>query len=89
MEEKNEIYRLAKATHKVRIDKNPNRLEYAVKKLNEHGIPYEIKNEETCHIHAWKAGELLQFWAGTGKILDHDERGIDNFIALLTECNNN
>lgn len=52
---------------------------------------YVLKNHQTGHFHARRKSddELLQFWAGTGKIIGkigpHKEeiRGIYNFIKLL------
>lgn len=85
MEDKSECYRAFENLHKERVNRNPDRVEYAIKKFDEYGIKYELKNEENCHFHAWRKsdGELFEFWAGTGKIKGIEERGIKNLIEML------
>lgn len=80
-----ELYNAPKIRHQMRINKNPDRLQYAINQLEKNNLKYDIKNEYTCHLHTWKNSdnELIQFWAGTGKIQGHDERGVDNLIKLL------
>lgn len=75
----------AREQHEMRVAKNPERLEYAVTQLQQHDIKFIVKNTEICHIHAWRKRDsaLMQFWAGTGKILNSKKRGIENFIKLL------
>lgn len=77
----------AKEKHEARVEKNPDRLEYATRLLQKHGIEFAVKNAQTCHIHAWRKrdGQLMQFWAGTGKIFNSNKRGIENFIKLLEQ----
>lgn len=81
----NNQYRISEIIHKERINKNPDRLQYAIQQLEKNNIKYEVKNEETCHIHTWRKSDdqLIQYWAGTGKILDYEQRGIDNLIDLI------
>jgi hypothetical protein len=75
---------LAKHNHDERVAKNPDRVEFAIKQLSTNNIEYRIKNPAIGHIHAWdRKGNLQQFWAGTGKILGSDMRGIHNFIKIL------
>lgn len=60
------------------------RLNYAKKLLTENKIEFKICNESTAHIQATTdSGELLNFWARTGKIQGKEERGIKNFIKIL------
>lgn len=85
MENKSECYRVYESLHKERVNRNPDRAEYAIKKFEEHEIKYKLKNEENCHFHAWRKSddELFEFWAGTGKIKGMEERGIKNLIQIL------
>lgn len=85
MEDKHEMYRASVSLHKERVNKNPSRMEYVIKKFEEYGIKYELKNEEICHFHAWRKSDdkLFEFWAGTGKIKGMEERGIKNLIQIL------
>jgi len=70
--------------------KNPNqeRLQYAMAQLDKHGIEYVLKNEVSGHLHCRRKSDdsLMQFWAGTGKIMGCEAKGIHNLIELLTEC---
>lgn len=77
----------AKETHDARIAKNPERLEYAIKQLKDHNIEYVVKNSQTGHIHCRRKSDdkLFQFYAGTGKIMDHNLRGIHNLIKILED----
>ena len=64
------------------------RIDYAIKQLESHGIEYSLKNEQTGHFHCRKKSDdkLFQFYAGTGKILGNDsERGIHALIKILEE----
>ena len=67
---------------------NNERLQYAITQLEKHNIEYSLKNEKSGHLHCRRKSDdkLIQFWAGTGKIMEHEERGIHNLITLLTEC---
>lgn len=68
---------------KSRIAKNPQRLAYAVQKLTEHGINFKVCDEASAQINAYfDNGNHLTFYAGTGKIQKHNERGIEAFIKL-------
>ena len=65
--------------------KTPSRVLYAEEQLKAHGIKYEIKNPAIGHFHCWRRsdGKLIQFWAGTGKIMGYANlRGIHNLIKL-------
>ena len=63
------------------------RLQYAVQQLKEHNIEFYLKNEKSGHLHCRKKSDdsLVQFWAGTGKIMGYEKLGIHNLIKLLTE----
>ena len=74
--------------HKERVAKTPERVEFAKRLLEEHGIEYVVKNYEIGHIHAYRKrdGKLFQFRCGTGKILgENDKRGIHCLIKILEE----
>jgi hypothetical protein len=74
----------AKQVHSERVAKNPDRVEYAIKQFEENNIEYTLKNPSNGHFHAWDMdGNLHQFWASTGKIMDSEKRGIHNFIKIL------
>lgn len=76
----------AKQIHKDRVAKNPERIAYAIKQFELHGIEYQLKNEQTGHFHGWRKSDdkLFQFYAGTGKIQGYPNiRGIHNLIGLL------
>lgn len=80
-----EMYDMLKAQHKNRVSKTPERLAYAVNQFEKYGIDYAVKNEETGHIHCKdETGQLYQYWAGTGKIMGSEARGIQ---ALINELN--
>ena len=63
------------------------RLQYAVQQLKEHNVEFYLKNEISGHLHCRKKSDdsLIQYWAGTGKIMDSEMKGIHNLIKLLTE----
>ena len=63
------------------------RLKFAAELLNKHDIEYSIKNEQTGHLPCRRKSDdkLIQFWAGTGKIMGYEEVGIHNLIKFLTE----
>ena len=76
----------AKEKHKERVSKNPERTAYAEEQLKSNGIEYVIKNKSIGHFHCRRKSndELVQFWAGTGKILGRtDIRGIHALIQYL------
>ena len=64
------------------------RLLFATKQLAKHDIEFSVKNAQTGHLHCRKKSDdkLVQFWAGTGKIMGHEERGIHNLIKVLSGC---
>lgn len=74
----------AKEQHKKRVAKNADRIAFAVKQLEANNIEYVLKNEATGHFHCRRKTDdaLIQFWAGTGKILNSDLRGIHNLIRI-------
>lgn len=74
----------AKEQHKKRVGKNADRIAFAIKQLETNNIEYVLKNEVTGHFHCRrdKDDALVQFWAGTGKILNSDLRGIHNLIRI-------
>lgn len=62
------------------------RIDYAIKQFESHGIEYSLKNEQTGHFPCRRKSDdkLFQFYAGTGKILGNDsERGIHALIKIL------
>ena len=64
------------------------RIDYAIKQFESHGLEYSLKNEQTGHFHCRRKSDdkLFQFYAGTGKILGNDsERGIHALIKILEE----
>ena len=71
--------------HKERVAKNPGRIEYAIAQFEQHNIEYQLKNAQTGHFHCRRKTDdnLFQFYAGTGKIMGRDIRGIHNLIKLL------
>jgi hypothetical protein len=76
----------AQEKHKERVAKNPDRIAYAIRQFEEHNIEYTLKNSVTGHFHCRRKStdELVQFWAGTGKIMGFDnKRGIHALIAYL------
>lgn len=80
-----EMFEGYKELHRQRVAKNPDRIAYAVKQLEQHGIEYTLKNEATGHFHCHRKTDdkLIQFWAGTGKIMGYTNlRGIHNLIRL-------
>jgi len=62
------------------------RLQFAIEQLKKHDIEHSVRNEQSGHIHCRKKSDdtLIQYWAGTGKILGHESQGIHNLIKLLT-----
>lgn len=80
-----EMFEGYKELHRQRVAKNPDRIAYAIKQLEQHGIEYTLKNETTGHFHCHRKTDdrLIQFWAGTGKIMGYTNlRGIHNLIRL-------
>jgi len=61
------------------------RIEFATKQLESNNIEFVLKNAVTGHFHCRKKSDdtLVQFYAGTGTIMGHDESGIHNLITLL------
>ena len=81
MRDEFELYR---EKHRQRAAKNSERIAYAKKQLEEHGIEYTLKNEATGHFHCHCKTDdsLIQFWAGTGNIMGRNIRGIHNLIKV-------
>lgn len=76
----------AKEQHRQRVAKNGDRIEYVIKQFEENGIEYALKNESNGHFHCRRKSDdsLVQFWAGTGKIMGRtDIRGIHALISYL------
>lgn len=76
----------AQELHKQRVAQNPARIENAIRRFEDAGIRYQLKNKETGHFHCWRKsdGKLFQFYASTGKIQGHNRaRGIDAMIKIL------
>lgn len=68
------------------VTKNHERITYAIKQFEAHGIEYHLKNEQTGHFHCWRKSDdkLFQFYAGTGKIQGFAQvRGIHALIQML------
>ena len=80
----------AKEKHKKRVSDNPRRIAYAIEQFEKNGIEYILKNEKTGHFHCWRPSDykLFQFYAGTGKIMGLEKRGIVNLIRVLKEKEN-
>lgn len=74
----------AKEKHAERVSKNADRIAYATQQLEAHGIEYVLKNEVTGHFHCRRKTDdaLIQFYAGTGKIVGRNVRGIHNLIRI-------
>lgn len=76
----------AKERRRERVEKTPERIAYAIRQFEAHGIEYALKNEQTGHFHCWRKsdGRLFQFYAGTGKIQGCDQvRGINALVRIL------
>lgn len=74
-----------KQVHQQRVEKNPDRIDFAIKQFEKNNIEYSLKNEQIGHFHCYRKSDdkLFQFWAGTGKILGSEKRGIHNLIKIL------
>lgn len=75
-----------KEKHAERVAKNSERVAFAIKLFEQHGIEYQLKNPQTGHFHCYRKSDdkLFQFYAGTGKIQGYPNiRGIYNLIGLL------
>lgn len=75
----------AEEKHRQRVAKNPERIAYAKRQLELHNIEYTLKNEATGHFHCHRKSDdaLIQFYAGTGKIVGYDSlRGIHSLIRI-------
>lgn len=81
------IAKWAKENHKKRIEKNPERIKYAIKQFEKNNIEYVLKDEKIGHFHCYrkKDDKLFQFYASTGKIMGLEARGIHNLIKILNE----
>lgn len=74
----------AEEMHRQRVAKNPDRIAYAIKQFEVHNIEYALKNPTTGHFHCRRKTDdaLIQFYAGTGKIVGRNIRGIHNLIRI-------
>ena len=74
----------AEEQHRQRVAKNPDRIAYAIQQLEAHNIEYTLKNSTTGHFHCRRKTDdaLIQFYAGTGKIVGRDIRGIHTLIKI-------
>lgn len=61
------------------------RIKYASVQLEKHNIEFALKNEQSGHFHCRRKSDdiLIQFWAGTGKIMGYEQIGIHSLITLL------
>lgn len=76
----------AKQNHEKRVAKTPDRIAYAIQQFQNHGIEFQLKNEQTGHFYCWRKSDdrLFQFYAGTGKIQGFSNvRGIHALIRML------
>lgn len=75
----------AQKRHSERVEKNTDRIEYAIEQFKKNNIEYQLKNAQIGHFHCWRKsdGRLFQFWAGTGKILGYQNRGIHLLVREL------
>lgn len=75
----------AEQKHRERVAKNPDRIEFAIQQFEAHNIEYQLKNSQTGHFHCWRKtdDQMFQFYAGTGKIMGRNIRGIHNLIRIL------
>lgn len=74
----------AEEMHRQRVAKNPDRIAYAIEQFKAHNIEYVLKNPTTGHFHCRRKTDdaLIQFYAGTGKIMGRNIRGIHNCIRV-------
>lgn len=75
----------AKEQHQQRVAKNSDRVAYAIEQFEKNDIEYQLLNVSTGHFHCRRKRDdrLFQFWAGTGKILGYNNRGIHLLIREL------
>lgn len=75
----------AEEKHLERVAKNADRVQYAIEQFEKNNIEYRLLNAQTGHFHCWRKrdGKLYQYWAGTGKILGYNNRGIHLLIREL------
>ena len=76
----------AKQKHKERVAKNGDRIKFAIEQLKVNNIEFTLKNDSIGHFHCRRKSDdaLIQFWAGTGKILGYENRrGIHSLIKIL------
>lgn len=77
----------AKEKHDERVADTPNRIAFALEQFNKYNIYAVLKNKATGHFHCWRKSDkkLFQFYAGTGKIVGENKRGIHALIEILTK----
>lgn len=81
-----DIREYCKKRHSERVEKNPDRIKYAIEQFEKNNIEYVLKNEVTGHFHCRRRSDdkLIQFYAGTGKIQGFENaRGIHTLIKIL------
>lgn len=91
MDDENEwkaLREFSKENHRKRVEKTPGRIEYAIKRFNEEGISWVLKNKSIGHFHLFdKYGNLFQFWASTGKIyFDQKTKLARKFTSFKKDC---
>ena len=76
---------VSKQIHDERVAKTPDRIAFAIKMFEKYDIDFSLKNQATGHFHCYRKsdGKLFQFWTGTGKILERNERGIHSLLNIL------
>lgn len=76
---------MSRQKHDERVQKTPNRIDYAIQQFEKNDIEYVLKNPEIGHFHCQRKSDdkLFQFWASTGKIMGCENRGIHFLIEEL------
>lgn len=72
----------------MRVMENSSRVQFAIEQFQKNNIEFDLKNEKVGHFHCRRKSDdvLVQFWAGTGKIMGYSNvRGIHNLIKILLE----
>ena len=74
-----------KEVHAERMAKMSDRIGYAKRQFQKHGIRFELVNELNGQFKCWRKsdGKMFQFFAGTGKIQGSDFRGIKNAVRIM------
>lgn len=80
------IREFAKEQHRARVAENKKRLAFALHNLDIEGFVPDLVNTQNCQINVKVKGKTYVFYAGTGKIVGSDRRGISEFISVLKEA---